>query len=150
MQTTISDLTGDKNRQIIPMGNHLPDKEIADALPLWSLTPIEGENETGKSVLTRQTVHGAMKPGISVDLFTTGNTTNSFIRQMESISRDVAGYFARGYLRVFPHDVVDFKWIRRDKAYSLATDRRHQAKHGAGGDHLTLWDRVERIWPAQL
>jgi flagellar protein FlaH len=99
-------------KQVISTGNSELDKKIADGLPLQSLTLIEGENDTGKSVLTQQIMHGAMKQGLSVDLFTTENTTKSFVKQMESMSLDVSEYFAWGYLRVFPLHVVGFEWTK--------------------------------------
>ena len=43
----ISNLMGDKDRQILFTGNSEPDKKIADGLPLVSLTLIEGENDAG-------------------------------------------------------------------------------------------------------
>ena len=99
-------------KQVISTGNGELDKKIADGLPLQSLTLIEGENDTGKSMLTQQIMYGAMKQGLSVDLFTTENTTKSFVKQMESMSLDVSEYFAWGYLRVFPLHVVGFEWTK--------------------------------------
>ena len=93
----ISDLMGGEDRQILSTGNSELDKKIADGLPLESLTLIEGENDTGKSVLTQQIIWGAMKQGFSVDLFTTESTTKSFLKQMESMSLDISEYFAWGY-----------------------------------------------------
>ena len=98
----ISDLMGGEDRHIISTGNSELDKKIADGLPLESLTLIEGENDTGKSVLTQQIIWGAMKQGLSVDLFTTESTSKSFIKQMESMSLDISEYFAWGYLKDIP------------------------------------------------
>ncbi|MCX6688064.1 MAG: flagellar accessory protein FlaH [Methanoregula sp.] len=103
-----------EEKQVISTGNSELDKKIADGLPLQSLTLIEGENDTGKSVLTQQIMYGAMKQGLSVDLFTTENTTRSFVKQMESMSLDVSEYFAWGYLRVFPLNVVGFEWTKEE------------------------------------
>ena len=69
----ISDLMGGEDRQILSTGNSELDKKIADGLPLESLTLIEGENDTGKSVLTQQIIWGAMKQGFSVDLYVQAN-----------------------------------------------------------------------------
>jgi len=99
-------------KQVISTGNSELDKRIADGVPLRSLTLVEGENDTGKSVLTQQIMHGAMKQGLSVDLYTTENTTKSFVKQMESMSLDISEYFAWGYLRVFPLHVVGFEWTK--------------------------------------
>ncbi len=116
----ISDLMGGEDRHILSTGNSELDKKIADGLPLESLTLIEGENDTGKSVLTQQIIWGAMKQGFSVDLFTTESTTKSFIKQMESMSLDISDYFAWGYIKVFPLHVVGFEWKKEDMVGILA------------------------------
>ncbi|MDK2973910.1 MAG: archaeal flagellar protein FlaH [Methanofollis sp.] len=96
--------------KILSTGNKELDKKIADGLPLESLTLIEGENDTGKSVLTQQIIWGAMRQGLNADLFTTENTSKSFLVQMESMSLDISDYFAWGYLRIFPLHTVGFEW----------------------------------------
>ncbi|KUG19150.1 flagella-related protein [hydrocarbon metagenome] len=108
----------DDEKAILSTGNTELDKKIADGLPLRSLTLIEGENDTGKSVLTQQIIWGAMKQGFNVDLFSTENTSKSFISQMESMSLDISDYFAWGYLRVFPMHVVGFEWTP-EKMYGM-------------------------------
>lgn len=100
------------DKTILSTGNSELDKKIADGLPLGSLTLIEGENDTGKSVLTQQIIWGALKQGFNVDLFSTENTSKSFLTQMESMSLDISDYFAWGYLRVFPMHVVGFEWTK--------------------------------------
>ena len=117
---TISDLMGGEDRRIISTGNNELDKKIADGLPMGSMTLIEGENDTGKSVLTQQIIWGAMHQGLSVDLFTTENTSKSFIKQMESMSLDISDYFAWGYLKVFPLHVVGFEWKKEEMVNILA------------------------------
>jgi flagellar protein FlaH len=114
MPPTITDQKEDEVKTVISTGNGELDKRIDDGLPLQSLTLIEGENDTGKSVLTQQIMYGALKQGLSVDLFTTENTTKSFVKQMESMSLDVSEYFAWGYLRVFPLHVVGFEWTKEE------------------------------------
>lgn len=102
--------TGEEGKKILSTGNNELDKKIADGLPLESLTLIEGENDTGKSVLTQQIIWGAMRQGLNADLFTTENTSKSFLTQMESMSLDISDYFAWGYLRIFPLHNVGFEW----------------------------------------
>ena len=114
MAAELSDPKENEDRQIISTGNTELDKKIADGLPMGSLTLIEGENDTGKSILTQQIIWGAMRQGLSVDLFTTENTSRSFIKQMESMSLDISEYFAWGYLRVFPLHVAGFEWKKEE------------------------------------
>jgi len=121
----MSDLMGGEDKHILSTGNSELDKKIADGLPLESLTLIEGENDTGKSVLTQQIIWGSMKQGFSVDLFTTESTSKSFLKQMESMSLDISEYFAWGYLKVFPLHVVGFEWKKEEMTGILA----HLIKH---------------------
>jgi flagellar protein FlaH len=116
----MADLMGGEDKHILSTGNSELDKKIADGLPLESLTLIEGENDTGKSVLTQQIIWGALKQGHSVDLFTTENTSKSFLKQMESMSLDISEYFAWGYLKVFPLHVVGFEWKKEEMTGILA------------------------------
>jgi flagellar protein FlaH len=119
MAENIADLMGGEDRQIISTGNNELDKKIADGLPIGSLMLIEGENDTGKSVLTQQIIWGAMKQGFSVDLFTTENTSKSFIKQMESMSLDISEYFSWGYLKIYPLHVVGFEWKKEEMEGTL-------------------------------
>ena len=112
--TNMSDIMGGEDRKILSTGNGELDKKIADGIPLESLTLIEGDNDTGKSVLTQQITWGAMKQGFSVDLFTTESTHKSFMKQMESMSLDISDYFAWGYLNIFPLHVAGFEWTKDD------------------------------------
>jgi len=116
----ISDIMGGDDRKILSTGKNELDKKIADGIPLESLTLIEGDNDTGKSVLTQQIIWGAMKQGLSVDLFTTESTHKSFIKQMDSMSLDISEYFAWGYLKIFPLHSVGFEWKKEDMLNILA------------------------------
>ena len=110
----IAGILGGEDRKILSTGNNEIDKKIADGLPLGSLTLIEGENDTGKSVLTEQIIWGAMKQGLCVDLYSTEMTAKSFLSQMESMSLDVSDYFAWGYVKLFPLHMVGFKWSKTE------------------------------------
>jgi archaeal flagellar protein FlaH len=103
-----------ETRDILSTGNVEIDRKIADGIPLQSLTLIEGENDTGKSVLTQQIMWGAMKQGMDVDIFSTEMTTQSFLKQMESMSLDISDYFAWGYIRLFPVHIVGFEWSKEE------------------------------------
>ncbi|HOT94654.1 MAG TPA: ATPase domain-containing protein [Methanoregulaceae archaeon] len=116
----IGDILGGEDKDVLSTGNNELDKKIADGIPLGSLTLIEGENDTGKSVLTQQIIWGALKSSKNVDIFTTENTTKSFIKQMESMSLDISDYFSWGYLRVFPLNIVGFEWSEEQMEGILA------------------------------
>ncbi|MBP2132979.1 flagellar protein FlaH [Methanomicrobium sp. W14] len=109
-EENLGDLIGGEDRKILSTGNNEIDKKLADGLPLGSLTLIEGENDTGKSVMTQQIIWGAMKASLNVELFTSENTAKSFLSQMESMSLDISDYFAWGYLKIFPMHTIGFEW----------------------------------------
>ncbi|HDR74066.1 MAG TPA: flagellar accessory protein FlaH [Methanoculleus sp.] len=139
--TRIGDLLGGNDKNILSTGNPEIDKKLADGLPMESLTLIEGENDTGKSVMTQQIIWGAMKGGMDVDLYTSENTSKSFINQMESMSLDISDYFAWGHLRIFPMHITGFKWSKDEMQDVLMRIIRHMKTSKAGViviDSLTL------------
>jgi flagellar protein FlaH len=96
------DEAGGKGKAVLTTGKADIDKKIDDGIPLRSLTLIEGEHDSGKSVLTQQIVWGAMKQGLCVDIFSSETTPKAFLPQMETMSLDISDYYAWGYLRLFP------------------------------------------------
>lgn len=106
----LGDLLGGDDRKILSTGYPDIDKKLADGLPLESLTLIEGENDTGKSVITQQIIWGGLKAGMDVDIYTSENTSKSFLSQMKSMSLDISDYFAWGHLRIYPMHTIGFEW----------------------------------------
>lgn len=138
----LNDLIGGSDKEILSTGNPEIDRKIADGLPLYSMTLIEGENDTGKSVITQQIMWGAMKNSFTVDLFTTESTVKSFLKQMESMSLDISDYYAWGYIRVFPLHVVGFDWDESDMQGILGRLVKHMQSSKAEViiiDSLTLF-----------
>jgi len=108
---------------------------------------IEGRNDTGNCVLTKQIMYGVKRQGLSVDPFTNRSTIWSFIRQMESMSRNVSAYFAGGYLWGFLLSIVGYNW---NKAEIEIIIQYWSAGIGHSPEQVAInsLDRVERIWPA--
>ncbi len=100
----------DEKKDILSSGNSEIDKRLGEGLPLNTLTLIEGENDTGKSVLTQQFVYGGLRQGNSIAYYTTENTIKSLLNQMESLSLDVSDFYAWGYLRIFPVHLEQVEW----------------------------------------
>jgi flagellar protein FlaH len=96
------DQPGDRRKAVLSTGKTEIDKKIDDGIPLRSLTLIEGEHDSGKSVLTQQIIWGGMKQGLCIDLFSSETTSKNFLTQMETMSLDVSDYYAWGYIRLFP------------------------------------------------
>lgn len=90
-----------ENRRTISTGNVEIDKKIGGGIPEGSLTLIEGQSDSGKSVATQQLIWGALQAGYHVVVYTTENTVRSLLRQMASLSLDVSDFFLLGQLNVF-------------------------------------------------
>ncbi len=91
-----------KNSKVVSTGNQEIDKKLGGGIPMGSMSLIEGESDSGKSVLTQQMVWGSLYDGKSVVVYTTENTVKSFIRQMNSLSLEVSDFLLLGKLKVFP------------------------------------------------
>ena len=100
----------EEKRNILSSGNSEIDKRLGGGIPLGSLTLIEGENDTGKSVLCQQFTYGALLSGLNVAYYTTENTIKSLLRQMESLSLDISDFYAFGYVRIFPIHIEGIEW----------------------------------------
>ena len=88
--------------RVVSTGNTEIDKKLGGGIPLGSMTLIEGESDAGKSVLSQQMIWGSLYDGFNVVLYTTENTIKSFIRQMSSLSLEIADFLLLGKLKIFP------------------------------------------------
>jgi len=93
--------TDETKKRLISTGNDEFDKKMGGGIPEGSLTLIEGESDSGKSVLVQQLMWGALKDGFRVLLYTTENTTRSFITQMADLGLDIEDYFLLGRITVY-------------------------------------------------
>ena len=75
-------------------------KKPGRGIPAGSLTLLEGQSDSGKSVVAQQMIWGSLHDGASVVLYTTENTVKSFIRQMASLALDVLDFVLLGRLRI--------------------------------------------------
>jgi flagellar protein FlaH len=79
---------------------------MGGGIPIGSLTLIEGDSHSGKSVLTQQMIWGSLYDGFLLSLFTTENTVKSLVRQMQSLNIDVMGFVLLRRFRVYPMQVA--------------------------------------------
>jgi archaeal flagellar protein FlaH len=91
--------------KVISTGNSEIDKKLGGGIPLGSMTLVEGESDSGKSVISQQMIWGSLYDGFDVVLYTTENTIKSFNRQMSSLSLDVADFVLLRKLKIFPISV---------------------------------------------
>ncbi len=88
----------------ISTGNDELDKKIGGGIPPRSLTLIDGQPDSGKSVLAQQMVASSVRNGYRIAFFTTENTVKSLISQMQSLNLDILNYYLLDRLRIYPID----------------------------------------------
>ncbi len=87
---------------VIATGQPDLDKKLGGGIPLGSLTLLEGQSDSGKSVMAQQLIWGSLQGGLTALLFTSENTIKSFIRQMISLNLDIMPFLLLGRLRIYP------------------------------------------------
>ena len=98
---------GAKFSKTISTGSSEIDAKMGGGIPSGSLTLVEGQSDSGKSVVVQQMIWGSLHDGATVTLYTSENTVKSFIRQMASLSLDI----------------LDFMLLRRLKVLEVSTQR---------------------------
>lgn len=95
-----------KDRSVVSTGNVEIDGKMGGGIPIGSMTLIEGDSHSGKSVLTQQMIWGSLYDGFLLSLFTTENTVKSLVRQMQSLNIGILGFVLLRKLRVYPMQVA--------------------------------------------
>jgi len=103
------EITEDK-KKIISSGNDEIDKKLGEGIPLGSLVLVEGENDTGKSVLCQQMVYGGLHQLHKIIYYSTENTVKSMLTQMESLSLDISDFYSWGFIKIFPIHLEGVEW----------------------------------------
>lgn len=117
-----------KTRTVISSGNREIDDKMGGGVPLGSLTLIEGDSHSGKSVLSQQLTWGSLSGGICLSFFTTENTVRSLVKQMQSLDIDILDYLLLGKMRLFPMEIAQSK----DDVFTLLLHAiREEGKRGA-------------------
>ena len=81
------------------------DRRLGGGIPENALILIEGEEGSGKSVLTQRLAYGLLKNGIDVTFVSTELTTRSFIKQLHSFNYRILPYMLKlklVFIPVFP------------------------------------------------
>jgi len=87
--------------------------------PLPSLNLIEGENDSGKSVIVQQICWGVIRAGLSLTYITTENSVRSLLSQMASLSLNVDNPFANGQFKIVCLHTKGIKWNKKISKYYL-------------------------------
>jgi len=99
----------EQKKTVVSTGNLEIDTKMGGGIPLGSLTLIDGDSHSGKSVLSQQMIWGSLRDGFQLSLFTTENTVKSLITQMQSLNIDILDYLLLGKLNVFPMEVAKLR-----------------------------------------
>ncbi|BDC35678.1 MAG: flagellar accessory protein FlaH [Candidatus Methanoliparum thermophilum] len=114
---------------IVSTGNKEIDKIIGGGIPSRTLNLIEGENDTGKSVLSQQFNWGALRQNHNVAYYTSENTISSFLSQTTSLSLDMVDHFIWGYLKIYPLQIEDIEWSQKEMKRILDLISTHISKN---------------------
>lgn len=95
----------EKEVTVISTGSREIDDKMGGGVPHGSLTLIEGDSHSGKSVLSQQMTWGTLRDGFTLSFFTTENTVKSLVRQMKSLNIDILDSLLLGKLRIFAMEI---------------------------------------------
>lgn len=99
----------DQEKTVVSTGNREIDDKMGGGIPLGSLTLIEGDSHSGKSVLSQQMTWGSLSDGFKLSFFTTENTVKSLVKQMQSLNIDILNYLLLSRLRLYPMEFARSK-----------------------------------------
>ena len=109
---------------VLKTGNMELDR-ITGGIPIPSFNLIEGENDSGKSILAQHIAWGGLEEGYTVRYITTETTVKSLIHHMRSISLDVMPYFIKGTFKVTALHVKGVRWNERIARHYLGAVLHH-------------------------
>lgn len=132
-----TDADSEKVVKRITTGNTELDKKLGGSIPLGSLTMIEGQSDSGKSVLTQQMISGSLRVGMRITEFTTENTVKSLLSQMDSLGFDVLDYLLLGRLKIFP-----VRAMKALKGSEVVLERLMKALTSQRGQDLVVIDSI--------
>lgn len=129
-------MPSDRKAPVISTGSREIDDKMGGGVPHGSMTLIEGDSNSGKSVLTQQMSWGSLHEGAKLSLFTTENTIRSLVRQMISLNIDITDYLLLGKLRLFSMEISQ----SREEAMGILLQA-IQAE-GSGGSGMIFVDAL--------
>jgi len=88
--------------RLITMGVMDVDKKLGGGLPPETITLVEGDPESGKSVVVQQLAYNAMREGFTVVAFLSETTPRQFLDQMQSLGMPSTDYYLVRRLSIYP------------------------------------------------
>jgi flagellar protein FlaH len=119
---------------LLTLGVMNVDKKLGGGIPLESLTLVEGDPESGKSVLMEQLAFHALRQGLTVSTFLAESTPREFLDQMRSLGMNAMDYYLLRRLSLYPaHFRVD-----QDEAEQLTNRLLKYLEKGADADVIMV------------
>jgi flagellar protein FlaH len=119
---------------LLTLGVMNVDKKLGGGIPLESLTLVEGDPESGKSVLMEQLAFHALRQGLTVSTFLAESTPREFLDQMQSLGMNAMDYYLLRRLSLYPaHFRVD-----QDEAEQLTNRLLKYLGKGADADVIMV------------
>ncbi len=97
---------------LIAMGVTDVDKKLGGGLPLETITLVEGDPESGKSVVVEQLAFNALRVGLRVVAFLSETKPRQFLDQMQSLGMPSMDYYLIRRLSLYPANLR----VDQDKA----------------------------------
>jgi flagellar protein FlaH len=116
------------------------DKKLGGGLPLESVTLVEGDPESGKSVLMQQLSYGALKEGLRTSIFLSEQSIREYLGQMTSLGMDTTDYYLLRRLSLYQ---TNFR-VGQDRA-ELLTKRLLKFIEDADSHDLVIVDSLTPI-----
>jgi len=129
----------EKGLKFISTGNDELDKKMGGGIPLGTLTLVEGQSDSGKSVLTQQMLWGSLNNGCTAVIITTENTAKSLVTQMLSLGLDITDYLLLLRLSVYTIDIKKTRQSLMTGIVPLISGCAHRDVNLAVIDSLTYY-----------
>ena len=98
------------SRRVIRTGYSPLDDKLGGGITMGTLAMVEGDAQTGKSILSQQTTYAALREGYDVAYFNSEHTPQTYVGQLDSIGKDVLTYYQRGHLELYPLEGSAADW----------------------------------------
>lgn len=124
----------EKEPVLLTLGVTNVDKKLGGGIPLESLTLVEGDPESGKSVLLEQLAYHALRQGLTVSTFLAESTPREFLDQMQSLGMNAMDYYLLRRLSLYP---AHFR-VEQDEAEQLTNRLLKYLEKGADADVIMV------------
>lgn len=114
------------------------DEALSGGIVNESLTLLEGDSGTGKSVLCQYLIYGAILGGRPVEFFSTEHTVNSLAQQMSSLGLSVSDYLRNDTIGVYRIP----KPSGHDDPWNLLDTLAQNVERVQPGNRLTIIDGI--------